>query len=331
MKNLLIILIAFLSTAAFAATTDTVTPGNIQNVTMPDGSGIASLIAATNAASGVANNSQTTKAAAVWATTAALPANTYNNGTLGVGATLTGVSFGALTVDGGTPNIGDRILVKNEGTAPNNGIYSLTVQGAVATLYILTRTADYNNSSNIIEGDQIPVVGGTANTNTTWELTETTNPPVVVGTTALNFFSIAYVLPSSANFNSVTAGQIQTTNPIIFVGSAPLVTNLAPALLSSALLTDAATTANATHFLLSLTTTSASSISGSNIVWIAIPPISTNAIYAYPVDIGTALAANAGFMDRFNFNTFSNGIAVYESSTTAATLTTYLSEWFVVR
>jgi hypothetical protein len=183
----------------------------------PDGNTISSLNQATNAALGVANNSQTTKAAALYATTAALPSNIYANGTAGVGATLTGVLFGALTVDGNTPNIGDRLVIKNEADATHNGIYTMTLQGAGATLYILTRGADYNSSSNIVEGDQIPVVSGTANTNTMWELTETTNTPVVVGTTALNFFQVAppYVLPSSANFNSLNVGTLVATNPVM--------------------------------------------------------------------------------------------------------------------
>ncbi len=66
------------------------------------------------------------KAPCNYATTAALPANTYNNGTSGVGATLTANANGALTVDGGSSvSAGQRILVWQEATAPNNGIYSV--------------------------------------------------------------------------------------------------------------------------------------------------------------------------------------------------------------
>ena len=47
------------------------------------------------------------------ATAAALAANTYANGTAGVGATLTANANGALSVDGVTPSAGDRVLVKD--------------------------------------------------------------------------------------------------------------------------------------------------------------------------------------------------------------------------
>jgi hypothetical protein len=73
------------------------------------------------------------------ATTAALPANTYANGTGGIGATLTATANGALTVDGYTPAVGDRILVKNEVAGANNGLYDVTQVGSGATPYILTR------------------------------------------------------------------------------------------------------------------------------------------------------------------------------------------------
>jgi hypothetical protein len=72
------------------------------------------------------------------ATTAALPANTYANGTGGIGATLTATANGALTVDGYTPAVGDRILVKNEVAGANNGLYDVTQVGSGATPYILT-------------------------------------------------------------------------------------------------------------------------------------------------------------------------------------------------
>ncbi len=80
-------------------------------------------------------------------TAAALPAYTYNNGTAGVGATITASANGALVVDGETiTTLGTRILVKNEtaGNAPYNGIYTLTTAGGVSTAFVLTRSTDMN-------------------------------------------------------------------------------------------------------------------------------------------------------------------------------------------
>ena len=64
-------------------------------------------------------------------TAAALPNSpTYSNGTSGVGATLTSDSNVRLQVDGTNASTGDRILVQDESTAANNGIYDVTAQGA---------------------------------------------------------------------------------------------------------------------------------------------------------------------------------------------------------
>src|SRR5262249_54307258 len=58
------------------------------------------------------------------ATTAALPACTYSNGSSGVGATLTGNSNGALPAqDGVTLSANQDLLVKDQSTASQNGIY----------------------------------------------------------------------------------------------------------------------------------------------------------------------------------------------------------------
>jgi hypothetical protein len=123
------------------------------------------------------------------ATTAALPANTYNNGTSGVGATLTGNSNGALSVDSTLTIVAERILVKNEVAGANNGVYIVTQVGTAGTPYILTRATDFNTVgtgvNQIDEGDFFLVTSGTANVNTAW--VQQTAPPITVGTTALVF------------------------------------------------------------------------------------------------------------------------------------------------
>jgi len=123
------------------------------------------------------------------ATTAALPANTYNNGTSGVGATLTGNANGALSVDSTLTITSERILVKNEVTQANNGVYVVTQVGSAGTPYILTRATDFNTVgtgvNQIDEGDFFLVTSGTANVNTAW--VQQTAPPITIGTTALVF------------------------------------------------------------------------------------------------------------------------------------------------
>jgi hypothetical protein len=118
------------------------------------------------------------------ATTAALPANTYNNGTGGVGATLTGNVNGAIpAIDGFTLTVGDRILVKDEVATENNGIYEVTQLGDGSNPYILTRATDFDETTEIVEGSFTFVTNGTVNSDTGWLMTATGT--IVIGTTGL--------------------------------------------------------------------------------------------------------------------------------------------------
>jgi len=137
--------------------------------------------------------------AVAYATTAALPACTYNNGTSGVGATLTGNSNGALTIDSYTftspADNGTRVLIKDQANGAQNGVYTLTQAGnsSPGAPFILTRATDFDTAgtgvNQIDEGDFFLVTGGVVNLNTAW--VQQTAPPIVVGTTALVFQQFA--------------------------------------------------------------------------------------------------------------------------------------------
>lgn len=118
-----------------------------------------------------------------YATAAALPANTYNNGTSGVGATITGNSNGALSVDGVAVSVGDRILVKNEATAANNGIYNVTATGSAGAPYILTRGGYSSIAANMAAGSHVFVQLGNTNAGATFF--QTTTGIITFGTTNL--------------------------------------------------------------------------------------------------------------------------------------------------
>jgi hypothetical protein len=94
----------------------------------------------------------------------------YNNGSSGVGATLTNNStLAAFTVDGLSPTLNARILVKNQTPLSNtNGIYTLTTIGDGSTPWVLTRAIDYDTPSEIQKGDFVQVTNGTVNANTKW-------------------------------------------------------------------------------------------------------------------------------------------------------------------
>lgn len=119
-----------------------------------------------------------------WATTAALAANTYANGTAGVGATLTGNANGALSVDGNAPAVNDRVLVQNEASASHNGIYTVTQAGDASHAYILTRATDADTSAKLL-GAFVFVEGGAVNAAAGFTLASTA--AITLGTTAITF------------------------------------------------------------------------------------------------------------------------------------------------
>jgi len=133
----------------------------------------------TNELSDMITAGVTWKLAVDYATTEALPANTY------AALALTADAVGILTVDGVATVLGDRILVKDEVAGKNNGVYIVTTEGTVGVEYVLTRADDVNESSEILAGMAMFVQDGTANVDMGYVLT--TNDPIVMDTTALVF------------------------------------------------------------------------------------------------------------------------------------------------
>lgn len=162
------------------------------------------------------------KASVAAATTAALAANTYSNGSSGVGATLTGNSNGALaSIDGQTPTVGLRYLIKNEVTGANNGIYSLTQLGDVSNPYILTRTLDADtcqpaSNPSVTSGIYTFVENGTVNQRQGWFLT--TADPITLGTTSLTFSQFfaagEYIFGNGLNLSGSTVTVLAADSSI---------------------------------------------------------------------------------------------------------------------
>lgn len=154
------------------------------------------------------------KAEAQAATTANLTA-TYANGTAGVGATLTNSGTQvAFAVDGYTALLGDRILVKNQTTQTQNGIYTVTTVGSGATNWVLTRATDANTPANL-DNATLYITNGTTNANSGW--TQTTANPTI-GTNNIVFVQFSgsgtYVagtgLTLTGNTFSLTAPVVST-------------------------------------------------------------------------------------------------------------------------
>ena len=113
------------------------------------------------------------------ATTANLSA-TYNN----VGGTLTNSgSNAALQLDGITVSSADRVLVKDQSTAAENGIYVVTTVGDGSTAWVLTRAEDANASAEMTGGVFTFVEQGTIGAENGYVFTHNGAP--TLGTTAL--------------------------------------------------------------------------------------------------------------------------------------------------
>jgi hypothetical protein len=136
---------------------------------------------------------------------------TYNNGTAGVGATLT-LQNALTTLDGYSVQTGDRLMIKNEATSANNGIYTID-----ATKLILTRATDADTPAELNGGDFFFVQNGTVLDNTGWVVVDAVT---TIGTTPVIFsqfsgagtYQAGNGLTLTGNTFSVNAGTGITTS-----------------------------------------------------------------------------------------------------------------------
>lgn len=94
-------------------------------------------------------------------------------------ATTANITLSGLqTVDGIALAAGDRVLVKNQATAKNNGIY-------VAGTGTWVRSEDADANLEVTPGMLVPVEQGMANADSIWQLA--TDGDIIVGSTSLTF------------------------------------------------------------------------------------------------------------------------------------------------
>ena len=132
------------------------------------------------------------------ATTANI-ASTYNNGTSGVGATITADANGAISIDDVSPTTNDRVLVKNQTDTTENGIYKVTTVGDGSTPFVLTRAVDNDSSADMTGGVFCFVEEGTVSADAGYVLSNVTGS-ATIGTTGLGFTQFS-------GAGSVTAGS----------------------------------------------------------------------------------------------------------------------------
>jgi hypothetical protein len=119
-------------------------------------------------------------------TNAVLPNSpTYSNGASGVGATLTAGANAALVVDTVTAALNDRVIVKNQVSTFQNGIYTVTDAGSAGTPWVLTRTTDADQPADLIKGSWASVTaGGFPNSGSIFTLDASVT---TIGTDAIGF------------------------------------------------------------------------------------------------------------------------------------------------
>jgi hypothetical protein len=125
---------------------------------------------------------------------------TYDNGTDGLGATLTKATNGALgDIDGYTVLLNDRVLVRAQTDAIENGIYTVTDLGSGSSAWELTRSTDADNdpSTEVASGTFVLVQGGATYANSGFVIS-------TVGAVELGTDDVVFNQFSSAQ--NITAG-----------------------------------------------------------------------------------------------------------------------------
>ena len=149
---------------------------------------------------------------------------TYNNGTAGVGATLTNAgALIAFTPDGTVASVADRILVYNQTNQAQNGVYVVTTVGDGSTAWVLTRASDADTyglkSPNALgEGDAFFITSGDTGAGETYVCN--TVGVITFGTTAITFAQISATQIYSAGTGlTLTGTQFKISNTAVTAGA----------------------------------------------------------------------------------------------------------------
>lgn len=297
-----------------------------------------------------------------WGTVTYTAGSTGGDGGTGVGATLTPANNGALVIDNVNIDANDRVLVKNQTDAKQNGIYIVTAAGGAGSKWTLTRATDYDNnvSGMVAAGDMLLVSAPSSeysvtpsNQNTTWAMNAQgtdTNQSIKIGTD-----NIVWVQTSGAG--TVTAGTgITVTGNQVAVDTAVVLTQtntltgitnktfVAPVLgaATATSINKVAFTAPTTSATLSLADGSTLATSGSNSITltssgstnVTLPTSGTLATLAGAESLtnkklgsltSNGLVTTSGGDGTLSVTTMGTGIATFLSTPTSANLAAALT------
>ena len=142
----------------------------------------------------------------------------------GVGATLTNAGTqAALIVDGVLTTVGMRVLIYNQTSAFQNGVYTVTTVGTASTNWVLTRATDANvyspySASALGQGDAFFVQAGATGAGETYVVTTTGS--IFFGQTNITFAQISAAQVYSAGTGlTLTGTQFSISNTAVSAGA----------------------------------------------------------------------------------------------------------------
>jgi hypothetical protein len=148
---------------------------------------------------------------------------TYNNGTSGVGATLTNAGTqAALVIDGITMVVNDRVLIYEQTDATQNGIYTVTDIGSASTNWVLTRATDADSYAPsdpdaLAQGSGFFVQEGTLGAGEKYVCN--TVGTITFGTTNISFVQVATAQIYTAGTGISLNGSVINNTGLLTTGS----------------------------------------------------------------------------------------------------------------
>jgi hypothetical protein len=146
-----------------------------------------------------------------------IPGTVDSAGGTGNGAILRSKTNTKFIVDNyQNPSSGYRVLVKDQSNPIQNGIYDLTTVGSSSAKWVLTRSADYNDSSTgeVKAGDYLYIVEGDSNASTTWVQYGNgtgVNENIIIGTDQILFSKSGGIGPTGPTGNAGATGPTGPT------------------------------------------------------------------------------------------------------------------------